>query len=122
MIKATYVDHMGSDVTVVNSARVSFGKKSNNTYTTDKDDKLISYLAEANPDDRDLNIDRTKQVPINNPWDPLKSGIIFTICVLVVACTLFQRLDFQGFSGFFPKLDRTCQATCDISIATENRI
>ena len=46
MIKATYVDHMGSDVTVVNSARVSFGKKSNNTYTTDKDDKLISYLAE----------------------------------------------------------------------------
>jgi thymidylate synthase (FAD) len=37
---------MGSDVTVVNSARVSFGKKSNNTYTTDKDDKLISYLAE----------------------------------------------------------------------------
>ena len=46
MIKATYVDHMGSDVTVVNSARVSFGKKSNNTYTTDKDDKLIRYLAE----------------------------------------------------------------------------
>ena len=56
--------------------------------------KLISYLAEANPDDRDLNIDRTKQVPIDNPWDPLKSGIIFTVCVLVVACTLFQRLDF----------------------------
>jgi len=46
MIKATYVDHMGSDVTVVNAARVSFGKKTNNTYTTDKDDKLIKYLAE----------------------------------------------------------------------------
>ena len=56
--------------------------------------KLISYLAESNPDDRDLNIDRTKQAPIDNPWDPLKSGIIFTVCVLVVACTLFQRLDF----------------------------
>ena len=46
LIKATYMDHMGSDVTVVNAARVSFGKKSNNTYTTDKDDKLIKYLAE----------------------------------------------------------------------------
>jgi thymidylate synthase (FAD) len=40
------MDHMGSDVTVVNAARVSFGKKSDNTYTTDKDEKLIWYLAE----------------------------------------------------------------------------
>ena len=46
MIKATMMDYMGSDVTVVNAARVSFGKKTNNTYTTDKDDKLIWYLAE----------------------------------------------------------------------------
>ena len=46
MIKATLIDHMGSDITVVNSARVSFGKKSDNTYTTDKDEKLIWYLAE----------------------------------------------------------------------------
>ena len=40
------MDYMGSDVTVVNAARVSFGKKTSNTYTTDKDDKLIWYLAE----------------------------------------------------------------------------
>jgi thymidylate synthase (FAD) len=46
MIKATLMDYMGSDVTVVNAARVSFGKKTSNTYTTDKDDKLIWYLAE----------------------------------------------------------------------------
>ena len=46
MIKATLMDYMGSDVTVVNAARVSFGKKTNNTYTTDKDEKLIWYLAE----------------------------------------------------------------------------
>jgi thymidylate synthase (FAD) len=46
MIKATMMDYMGSDITVVNAARVSFGKKSSNTYTTDKDDKLIWYLAE----------------------------------------------------------------------------
>lgn len=46
MIKATLMDYMGSDVTVVNAARVSFGKKTSNTYTTDKDNKLIWYLAE----------------------------------------------------------------------------
>ena len=46
MIKATLMDYMGSDITVVNAARVSFGKRSSNTYTTDKDDKLIRYLAE----------------------------------------------------------------------------
>jgi len=46
MIKVTMMDYMGSDVTVVNAARVSFGKKTNNTYTTDKDNKLIWYLAE----------------------------------------------------------------------------
>jgi len=28
MIKATYIDHMGSDLSVVNAARVSFGKRS----------------------------------------------------------------------------------------------
>ena len=46
MIKATLMDYMGSDITVVNAARVSFGKKSSNTYTTAKDEKLIWYLAE----------------------------------------------------------------------------
>ena len=46
MIKATLMNYMGSDVTVVNAARVSFGKKTNNNYTTDKDNKLIWYLAE----------------------------------------------------------------------------
>jgi thymidylate synthase (FAD) len=40
------MDHMGSDVTVVNAARVSFGKRTDNTYTTNKDEKLIWYLAE----------------------------------------------------------------------------
>ena len=40
------MDYMGSDVTVVNAARVSFGKKTNNIYTTAKDEKLIWYLAE----------------------------------------------------------------------------
>ena len=59
-IKATYIDHMGSDLSVVNAARVSFGKKSHCEETrwvdmgdwcgdmpvvSQRDAKLISYLA-----------------------------------------------------------------------------
>jgi thymidylate synthase (FAD) len=59
-ITATYIDHMGSDLSVVNAARVSFGKKSHCEETrwvdmgdwcgdmpvvNDKDSKLIKYLA-----------------------------------------------------------------------------
>ena len=60
MIEATYIDHMGSDLSVVNAARVSFGKKSHCEETrwvemgdwcgdmpvvNDRDTKLIRYLA-----------------------------------------------------------------------------
>ena len=60
MIEATYIDHMGSDLSVVNAARVSFGKKSElvegewkedeigsyiEMVLSDKDTKLIRYLA-----------------------------------------------------------------------------
>ena len=37
-----YVEHMGTDLTVVNSARVSFGKHKEEL--DDKDRKLINYL------------------------------------------------------------------------------
>jgi thymidylate synthase (FAD) len=61
MIKATYIDHMGSDLSVVNAARVSFGKKSSAVewgwidieyrsgelvaILNEQDTKLIHYLA-----------------------------------------------------------------------------
>jgi len=54
MIEVTYVDHMGDDLSVVNAARVSFGKKSDYMprvhmgepkVLQHKDDKLIKYLA-----------------------------------------------------------------------------
>ena len=57
MIEVTYVSHMGDDLTVVNAARVSFGKKSEwhqRIYTGEpnilkgKDAKLIRYLAKHN--------------------------------------------------------------------------
>jgi len=52
-IEVTYVDHMGSDLSVANAARVSFGKKSEMDTSDvwgppklkDKDTKLIKYLA-----------------------------------------------------------------------------
>ena len=40
--KVDYVEHMGSDLTVVNSARVSFGVEKNEL--DEKDKKLIKYL------------------------------------------------------------------------------
>jgi thymidylate synthase (FAD) len=52
VIKATYIDHMGNDLTVANAARVSFGKTSEMEddpwgppKLKAKDDKLIRYLA-----------------------------------------------------------------------------
>lgn len=42
-----YVDHMGSDKSVVNAARVSFDKLAEN-YTDEQNEKLISYLAKHN--------------------------------------------------------------------------
>jgi thymidylate synthase (FAD) len=59
-IEVTYIDHMGSDLSVVNAARVSFGKKSElvegvvkqdeqgdylEMVLSNKDTKLIKYLA-----------------------------------------------------------------------------
>jgi len=57
MIEVTYIDNMGSDLSVVNAARVSFGKKSEwhqRIYSGEpnilkgKDAKLIRYLAKHN--------------------------------------------------------------------------
>lgn len=54
MIEVTYVNHMGDDLSVVNAARVSFGKKSDYMMRVHngeakvlqhKDDRLIKYLA-----------------------------------------------------------------------------
>ena len=42
--RVEYVQHMGQDITVVNSARVSFGKQKKEV--DDKDKKLIKYLIE----------------------------------------------------------------------------
>ena len=46
MLSVELVDHMGSDLTVVNAARVSFGKRKIELDNSDK--KLINYLAKHN--------------------------------------------------------------------------
>ena len=52
-MKAEYIDHLGSDLTVVNAARVSFDKESHwddwrPGAINDKDQRLIKYLATHN--------------------------------------------------------------------------
>lgn len=51
MIKAELIDHLGNDLTVANSARVSFNKESQfglNGLLEERDVKLITYLAKHN--------------------------------------------------------------------------
>lgn len=43
-IRVEYVDHMGSDTSVVNAARVSFAKDASN-YTEQQNERLIKFLA-----------------------------------------------------------------------------
>jgi thymidylate synthase (FAD) len=57
MIEATYIDHMGSDLSVVNAARVSFGKKSKLVEGTVKQDEQGDYL-EMVLSDRDTKLIR----------------------------------------------------------------
>ena len=44
-MRVEYIDHMGSDASVVKAARVSFANEGDEERTEDQDEKLISYLA-----------------------------------------------------------------------------
>ena len=47
-MEVTPIDYMGSDLTVVNAARVSFGKRKGKAEFDSSDKKLINYLARHN--------------------------------------------------------------------------
>lgn len=79
-IKATYRDHMGSDLSVVNAARVSFGKSSEwvqhledhtsfhkciNTLS-ERDTSLIKYLA-SGMSSKDIEKWKTQMIQANDP-------------------------------------------------------
>jgi len=66
-LKVTYVDHMGNDLRVVNSARISFGGESEELQ--DKDKKLIKYLAD------------------NQHMSPFEHNIL----TVIIECPLFIR-------------------------------
>ena len=74
MIKATYIDHMGSDLSVVNAARVSFGKQSEwcrdetggGECLSDADTKLIHYLA-SGMSSKDLEKWKNQMITANDP-------------------------------------------------------
>lgn len=76
-MKAEYVDHMGSDITVVNAARVSFNKHI--TELGDRDKKLLAYLCR------------------NNHWTPF-SHCTITLRETVPIFTARQR--FKHMVGF----------------------
>ena len=46
-MEVTYLGHYGTDLTVVNAARVSFGKRTKD-FRPGKDDRLIRFLARHN--------------------------------------------------------------------------
>lgn len=72
-ITATLLDYMGSDLTTVNAARVSFGKKSewnpdyrNEPPLLEKDANLIRYLA-AGMSSRDIEKWKNQMITANDP-------------------------------------------------------
>ena len=80
-LKVELVDKMGTDLSVVNAARVSYAKFKDSF--EDKDEKLIKFLAEKKQGEaREKNIVKTIK-PKNVPWVPLKTLfvklIIFSI-------------------------------------------
>ena len=78
MIKATLIDYMGSDLTTVNAARVSFGKKSawveghNGNHPSivpvlsERDANLIRYLA-AGMSSKDIEKWKNQMITANDP-------------------------------------------------------
>ncbi len=56
--------------------------------------KLVSHLSSSGDARGNPDIDMTKLPYRDNPWSPLKSGVLFTLLVLGIACFTFQRQDF----------------------------
>ena len=73
MIKATYIDHMGTDLSVVNAARVSFNKQSSMYedrfgvwHLEERDVNLIKYLA-AGMSSKDIEKWKNQMITANDP-------------------------------------------------------
>ena len=56
--------------------------------------KLVSHLASSSDAQGNPDIDLTILPHRDDPWSPLRSGIVFTVLVLAISCFIFQRQDF----------------------------
>ncbi len=56
--------------------------------------KVIAELSSSGNTEFNPDVDLTKMPYRDNPWSPLRNGIIFMFGMLVIACLVFQRQDF----------------------------
>ncbi len=56
--------------------------------------KLISHLSDGSGVKVDRNVDLTSQPEPDRPWDPFRSGLIFVVITLFLACFIFQRQEY----------------------------
>lgn len=61
MIKATYIEHMGDDISVLNAARVSFNKETTFTYKSEEEE----FFSKTDPFGDDLYISKNDHRLIN---------------------------------------------------------
>ena len=56
--------------------------------------KVVSHLSSSGDAESNPDVDLTKFPHRDNPWSPLRSGLIFTALMLAISCLVFQRQDF----------------------------
>ena len=56
--------------------------------------KLVAHLSSSGDARGNPDIDLTKLPHRDDPWSPLRSGVVFTVLVLAITCFIFQRQDF----------------------------
>ena len=95
MIKAEYIDHMGDDLRVVNAARVSFDKQSDYELKHDTPIDYYEYLMGNSISDKDAKLIR--YLADHNHWSP------FAHCMITLRETVpifVARQRFKHMVGF----------------------
>ena len=56
--------------------------------------KLVAHLSSTSDARGNPDVDLTKLPHRDDPWSPLRSGVVFTVLILAFTCIIFQRQDF----------------------------
>jgi len=56
--------------------------------------KLVTHLSSTTETNEADELDLTKTDEPKNPWDPLRSGLIFCVVMLSLGCFVFSRTDY----------------------------